>query len=103
MSTKKLSKAAREYLLTGRKPRPAVVDCWGIQTKASGAEEVRFFRMAESRRRWVAQNPKTRRAVGKRHPDVKAFRTREAQELRHKRDRMRLRVESHAAALWEVE
>lgn len=103
MSTKKMSKAAREYLLTGQKPRRVVVDCWGVQTKANGTEEVRFFRMAVDRRLWVAENPKTRRAVGKRHPAVKAFRTREAQELRHKRERMRLRVESQAAALWEVE
>lgn len=103
MSTKKLSKAAREYLLTRRRPRPVVVDCWGIQTTASGTEEVRFFRMAVDRRVWVAQNPKTRRAVGKRHPAVKAFRTREAQELKHRRERMRLRVESVADVLLEVE
>lgn len=77
MSTKKLSKAAREYLLTGQKPRRVVVDCWAIQDKPNhpqGVEEVRFFRMAVDRDAWVAQNPKTRRAVGKRHPAVKSLR-----------------------------
>lgn len=77
MSTKKLTKAAREYLLTGQKPRRVVVDCWGIQDKPNhpqGVERVCFFRMASDRDAWVAQNPKTRRAVGKRHPAVKALR-----------------------------
>lgn len=77
MSTKKLSKAAREYLLTGQKPRRVVVDCWAIQDKSNhpqGAVEVRFFRMAVDRRVWVAENPSRRRAVGKRHPSVKSLR-----------------------------
>lgn len=77
MSTKKLSKAAREYLLTGQKPRRVVVDCWAIQDKPNhpqGVEEVRFFRMAVDRDVWIAQNPDRRRAVGARHPAVKAFR-----------------------------
>lgn len=77
MSTKKMSKAARAYLLTGERPRPAVVDCWAVQDKPNrpqGAVEVRFFRMAVDRRVWIAQNPSRRRAVGARHPAVKAFR-----------------------------
>lgn len=46
---------------------------WGVERDDAGMK-VAWFRSEEGRDRWVAQRPHHRRAVGKRHPAVKALR-----------------------------
>lgn len=48
---------------------------WAVQSLDGDSMVWRFF-TATHRDAWVAKNPERRRAVGKRHPLVKAYRRR---------------------------
>ena len=48
---------------------------WAIYIEPNTASlQARPFRSAQERDAWVAKNPRSRQAVGKRHPVVKAMR-----------------------------
>lgn len=91
--SRRISRAARRYLLTGQ-PEPEaygaiiagqhVGGCWGVLIDAGGRQAVHFFPDRYSRAVWLALPSAAnapfsvastgRAAVGKRHPLVKAFR-----------------------------
>lgn len=95
--SRKLSRAARRYLLTGN-PEPEsygctiagqfVGGCWGVLTDSSGRKSVHFFASRHLRAVWLALPSAAnapfsitstgRAAAGKRDPLVKAFRRRES-------------------------
>lgn len=64
---------------------------WPAVPHPNAVHEVRAFRTETERDEWVRANPKRRVAVGKRHPHVKAFRTRLEQEARLERERKKRR------------
>jgi hypothetical protein len=75
---------------------------WPSVPHPNAIPEVHAFRTEKERDAWVAQNPTRRGAVGKRNPQVKAFRTRLEQEERHERDRKRMRDAAYTAWVWET-
>lgn len=90
---KRLSKAARQWLLTFKRDPEAYgwqdghgnrfSGRWAIQWLPHHPNSVRrvfHFGTAERRDAWVAQNPKARAPIGKRNANVKAYRKRCAEE-----------------------
>lgn len=53
---------------------------WAIVIYGSGAVRALPFRNTATRDAWVYENPRSRRAVGKRHPAVMSLRQRWRQE-----------------------
>lgn len=69
----------RRYLMTGKNDNHWG-DAYAVQqrTEAKEWESIHQFFTPSERAIWIAESPLTRKAVGKRHPAVKAFRSREA-------------------------
>ncbi len=103
MGTKRMNWKKRRFLLTGQTDEAHGMDVWAVMAPSSPSRDVvaRYFCTDSERRAWIAQNPRSRRAVGKRHYAVKAFRTQKAQEARHERARQKARDAAYTTWMWE--